>query len=37
MLTLAVGAPAYWLLSHTLKVPGIEGVQQRVLAKVLKR
>lgn len=37
LLTLVVGAPAYWVVSHTLKVPGIEGVQQRVLAKLLRR
>jgi hypothetical protein len=37
MFTLALGVPAYWVVSHALKVPGIASVQQRVLAKLLRR
>jgi putative peptidoglycan lipid II flippase len=35
--TVLFGLPAYWWMSHTLKVPGIEAVQQKVLAKFFKK
>lgn len=35
--TVLLGLPAYWWVSHALKVPGIEAVQQRVMSKLFKK